>query len=173
MPERDKIVLRVGRHLVGAEQGENTALTSLLAMTPHGIRRAQWQGLQAILDYLLIEVIEHVDWKRVLLVAGSRHRELVEQDSSHATDDAMLGIGSGEEDPVCGVCLNEALLSESTMGPGKDGTPVERHPLWRKEWLEEAGGAEQVVTDLFSIVLRAAANGHLEARPDLYEEDDA
>lgn len=173
MPERDKAVLHVASIITDAK-----VFDGLMGGTPRGMRRKQWEGLQAIIDFLFMEIIEKVDWNRVLLTATTRHARMVELDPDHFTDRSMLGGwkadgGGREDDGICPDCIIEALLSESTMGPKDDGTPTERHPLWRKEWLEEAGGAEGLLKSLAPTILRAAANGRLESTAEQYEADDA
>lgn len=163
MPERDKAVLYVAGTLVDGEVPDpSNPVSTLLGLQPRGVRRAQWQGLQAIIDYLLIEMLERINWSRVLLTAGSRHRRMEELHPDHATDSAMLS-GLHKDDPICGDCIIEALMSESTMGPKEDGTPVERHPLWRKDWLDEGGGAVEILKALAPRFIQAAENGRLES----------
>lgn len=171
MPERDKAVLFIAKTLLGSESPdpEDKVPTIILDCQPRGVRKAPWQGLRAIIDYLFVLAMERVDWSRVLRQAGARHREMVRRDADHATDQAMLADLFGGDDPLCGACLVEALFSDSTMGPEEDGTPVPRHPLWREDWLAEAGGVMEVLRIVAPLVAEAGARGWLEA--DAYEQE--
>lgn len=139
MPERDKAVF----HIIDAVFGP--IVRDPLLGTPRNMPRADHAALEAAVDELFVGVVDMIDWGRILMTANARHMALRETGAHEPPGVGSLDdIFDDDRHPLCPSCMVEALLSESTMG-NSEGTwkaepNADRDPIWRTEFLEEAGG---------------------------------
>lgn len=168
MPERDKAVVRASADIIGAKVFDG------LSQRPRGVRKDVWDCLNALVDMAYVKAVQGIDWKRILLTASVRHRELEDRDSGHASD-LMGGLLNSDSDAVCPNCIVWALLSETTSGGSSDWSATRTDRLvdvkvpadWWYDWLYgedgKGPGPAEAIRILSPLMIEAA--GQVEVEP--------
>lgn len=138
MPERDKAVRRMVEMTVG------TRATDPITKRAPSVRKRDWEGLEAMMDEAFVEIVQTIDWGRVLMTAQARHEALTDADMHPDPPEHSALVDVDERAGLCPECVVNALLHESTLGSlhaeWKGNPDADQHPEWRDEWIEEAGG---------------------------------
>lgn len=111
MPERDKRVDDMARTLAGA--GRRPTLDRL-GTQPAEVTTDEWDDAQTMADRVYVDLVENIDFQRVLIEAVKRHLS-VHPDKS--TFMAAADIGFGTAEALCHECITEVLLATDTNPP--------------------------------------------------------
>lgn len=107
MAERLKAICHIARRLTGAEARR---FNETVDATPEGVDDATWASAQPEAERIFVEMVDGIDWGRLLIEAHHRHVALGHGGTFHGSPD--IGFSTFQE--VCGHCLNETLLSLDT-----------------------------------------------------------
>lgn len=111
MPERDKQTDAMARTLAGAPP---RAPLARLGTKPAEITDAQWDAAQTLADRVYVDLVEAIDFQRVLIEAMKRHLTV---HPGKRTLMASADIGVGTAEALCHSCITEVLLATDTNPP--------------------------------------------------------
>lgn len=138
MPERDKAV----RRMVGIVVGDTD--TDPITKRSRSVRKRDWEGLEAMMDEMFVDIVNTIDWGRVLMTGQARHEALIDAGTHPELPESSALLDVHERVGLCPVCVVNALLHESTLGSlhagWRENPDADQAPEWRDEWIEEAGG---------------------------------
>lgn len=125
MPERDKQTDAMARTLAGA--GPRPALDRL-GTQPVEVTEQEWHDARAMADRVYVDLVEAVDFQRVLIEAVKRHATV---HPDKATFMAAADIGFGSAEALCHECITEVLLATDTNPPWSEEPESPRYLLYR------------------------------------------
>jgi hypothetical protein len=111
MPERDKRTDDLARTLAGA--GPRPSLDRL-GTKPAEVSDAEWDTAQTLADRAYVDLVEGIDFQRVLIEAVKRHETV---HPKQRTFMAAADIGFGTAESLCHQCITEVLLATDTNPP--------------------------------------------------------
>lgn len=111
MPERDKQTDTMARTLAGAPP---RPFRDRLGTQPAEVTAEQWDTAQTMADRVYVDLIENIDFQRVLIEANKRHLT-VHPDTTTLL--AAAGIGATTVEAICHQCITEVLLATATNPP--------------------------------------------------------
>lgn len=111
MPERDKQTDAIARTLAGATPRPWNAR---LGSCPEGIPEQEWHDARATADRVYVDLMEAVDFQRVLIEANKRHLAL---HPDKRTLMAAADIGATTFEAICHECITEVMLATATTPP--------------------------------------------------------
>lgn len=109
MPERDKQVDAMARTIAGAP---SRSFRTRLGDQPTEITEQEWDAAQTTADRVYVDMVENIDFQRVLIEANKRH--LTIHPDKH-TWLAAADIGTLVVETICHECITEVLLATSTQ----------------------------------------------------------
>ncbi|KQP62986.1 hypothetical protein [Nocardioides sp. Leaf285] len=137
MPNRDRVVDAMTERAVGSHSwrngpGPRQHICGTTGSDGCGLPRDADEAAQAInqqraaADAVYVEVIEGVDWNRVIMIAQSRHLGALDHDTDHVSTEPLYGA-----ELPCGDCLTEAALSLDFGSSSWGGDPTDVSPRAR------------------------------------------
>lgn len=105
MPERDRAVGRLVQLL--HNDGEAFVWDGLIGRVRAGqsLSPDEYDAAEKHLDEVWADIVDRVNWTRILLTASIIHLGKQEENEDHRDPD--FGVGE-----VCGLCIRDALLSK-------------------------------------------------------------
>ena len=111
MPERDKQTDAMARTLAGA--GPRPFLDRL-GTPPAETTAEEWDAAQTMADRVYVDLVEAIDFQRVLIEAMKRHLSVHPDQKTYM---AAADIGFGTAEALCHECITEVLLATDTNPP--------------------------------------------------------
>lgn len=124
MPERDKQTDAMARTLAGATPRPWNAH---LGACPDGIPEQAWHDARATADRVYVDLMEAVDFQRVLIEANKRHLAL---HPDRRTLMAAADIGATTFEAICHECVREVMLATATTPPWNEEPDSPRYLLY-------------------------------------------
>lgn len=130
MPEREKAVCDMARTLTGAPYRR---FDDRREACPEGVDPLEWERSRALAEKLYVDLVETIDFTRVLIEAQGRHL------SVHPDKGVLLasaGIGDAFTTSICPECITEVLLAQETRPSWDVQSESPRYVLHQVEPLE-------------------------------------
>lgn len=127
MPERDKRVDEMARTIAGAPLRPWDAR---LGEKPEETDEAAWDEARQMADRLYVDLVESIDFQRILVETIKRHAIVHPEKSSML---AAPGVGVECLDSLCHRCLTEVMLQTETNPPWGEVEESPRYLLYQEE----------------------------------------